>query len=61
MKNLRANISWIFLQGLFLPLVILFYRLLDGGQIPKALVVFVAYEVLVYLDAILFIRLFRKK
>ena len=60
MISRQAKIFYIAMQGAFLPLIVFFQHYLDCGKPLTAAVLFLAYEVLVFLDAILAIRIFGK-
>ena len=58
--SLRVKVVYIAMQGAFLPLIVFFQHYLDCGKPLTAAVLFLVYEVLVFLDAILAIRIFGK-
>ena len=58
--NLRVKVVYIAMQGAFLPLIVFFQHYLDCGKPLTAVVLFLVYELLVFIDAILAIRIFGK-
>lgn len=61
MKNPQvAKVLWILAQGFFLPMILWFDDLRSAGDYWQAGGIFLLLEVLYVLDAILFLRLFRR-
>ena len=58
--NLRVKVVYIAMQGAFLPLIVFFQHYLDCGKPLTAVILFLVYELLVFIDAILAIRIFGK-
>jgi hypothetical protein len=53
------QVVWIVLQGSFLPFVLWFDQLRMDEKMPQAILVFLAYEALLFLDSIIFLKLFK--
>ncbi len=61
MNGLLVKALYILLQGVFLPLLLVWEEYRYNHQVIQAWLVFVLYEALVYVDAIRFVKIFGKE